>query len=69
MSESEFNDSNEAKLTEFMHEITMKGYKYQFSFRILNIVSQKPSATILLSLTDGYLPLLLSVLKPVSLLH
>lgn len=48
MSESKFNDSNEAKLTEFMHEMNMKGYKYQFSSRILNILGQKPSATITL---------------------
>lgn len=52
-----------------MHEINMKGYKYQFSSRILNAVRQKPSATIPSFLTDGYLPPLLSVLKPVSLLH
>lgn len=55
MSELKFDDSNGPKLTEFMHEIHMKGYKFQFCFRILSTVGQKYFSTILALFIDGYL--------------
>jgi len=66
VSELKFDDSNGAKLTEFMYEINMQDYKFQFCFSILSTVGQKYSSTILVVLIDRYLPPILSVLKPMS---